>query len=202
MGHDEQDREILCGKAVVGHPLHVEINGSRALDMKLCSDHKKEWFAHNASWFNRATTAKVALLALFEDHVGNLFTSAEIRDYLRRVLAERDQLLRGEEKNVVAAIQDRGKLSFEVQDLFRAVRQREEALQDGDWEEVTPAGMRKYLNDAFDSRDERLSPADMRLIAGMPERGMLSQPLLDLYARLRREDYGQMTGEKESSARS
>jgi hypothetical protein len=131
------------------------------------------------------------LFKLFEDHQGNLFTTAEIRDYLRKVLADRDELLRGqEERELVEALQDKGKLSFAVEDLFKEVRRREEALDGAGWEDVTPSKVREYLNGAFDRKDDRLSAADMRLVAGMPETGMPAQPLMELYARLRSEELG------------
>jgi hypothetical protein len=190
VGHDDAGREIVCGKPVPGHPLHVEINGSKALDLLLCGEHKAEWYAHNEPFFGRAQAAKVALQKLFEDHKGNLFTTAEIRDYLRDVLKGRDELLRSkQERELVEALQDKGKLSFAAEDLFKEVRRREEELEGpGEWEDVTPSQVRDYLNGAFDKRDDRLSPADMRLIAGMPETGMPAQSLMELYARLRRED--------------
>ncbi|WP_063729012.1 hypothetical protein [Streptomyces sp. RTd22] len=189
VGHDGAGREVICGKPVPGRPLHVEINGAKALDLILCGEHKEEWHEHNAPWFSRAQAAKVALEKLFEDHAGNLFTTAEIRAYLRAKLRERDELFRDKgERELVEALQDRGKLSFAVEDLFKAVRRREEELEGGDWEQVTPAQIREYLNLAFDNKDDRLTPQDMRLIAGMPERGMPAQPLVDLYARLRRSE--------------
>ncbi|MFK0015715.1 hypothetical protein [Streptomyces sp. NPDC091027] len=189
VSHDEAGREVVCGKAIPGHPLHIEINGSRALDLTLCAEHKEEWYERNAEWFSRAQAAKVALFKLFEDHRGNLFTTSEIRDYLRNVLKTRDDLLKSkDEKDLVRALQDRGKLSFAVEDLFKEVRRREEELESDEWEHVTPAIVRTYLNNALDNGDPRLKPADMRLIAGMPDVGMPSAPLMELYARLRREE--------------
>ncbi|WP_143662678.1 hypothetical protein [Streptomyces sp. CB03238] len=190
VGHDDNGREIVCGKAVPGHPLHLEINGAKALDLVLCAEHKAEWYAHNEQFFGRAQAAKVALQKLFEDHRGDLFTTAEIRNYLRDVLKNRDELLRGKaERDLVTALQDKGKLSFAVEDLFKEVRRREEELSaPSEWEEVTPSKVRNYLNAALDNRDERLSGAEFRLIAGMPQTGMPGQPLMELYARLRRED--------------
>ncbi|MGD6750378.1 hypothetical protein [Streptomyces sp. BH105] len=194
VGHDDAGREITCGKPVPGRPLHIEINGASALDLILCGEHKKEWYSHNEGYFSRAQKAKVALEKLFEDHAGNLFTTAEIRTYLRQVLAERDELLRGDkERDLVEALQDRGKLSFAVEDLFKEVRRREEDLEEGEWEDVTPAKVRDYLNLAFDSKDERLTPPDMRLIAAMPQTGMPAAPLMELYARLRRADRSSAT---------
>jgi hypothetical protein len=200
LGHDDAGRELVCGKDIPGHPLHVEINGSRALDLELCAEHKQEWYDHNAGYFSRAAAAKVALFKLFEDHKGNLFTTSEIKEYLRNVLKERDELLRDpKEIAAVASIQDKGKLSFEVEALFRSVREREDELAQRDWEEITPALVRSYLNNAFEARDGRLSSEDMRLIARMPETGMPTQPLMDLYARLRREDPDRAS-ESESAA--
>lgn len=189
VGHDDAGREITCGKPVPGRPLHIEINGAKALDLTLCGDHKAEWYAYNEQFFSRAQSARVALEKLFEDHAGNLFTTAEIRTYLRERLGDRDELFRSkEERGLVEALQDRGKLSFAVEDLFKEVRRREEELEGSEWENVTPSQVREYLNTAFDSRDERLSPQDMRLIAAMPQSGMPAQPLMELYARLRRAD--------------
>ncbi|MFC4507032.1 MULTISPECIES: hypothetical protein [Streptomyces] len=189
VGHDDAGREINCGQPVPGRPLHVQINGAKALDLLLCGEHKKEWFAYNAPFFDRAQAAKVALEKLFEDHAGNLFTTAEIRSYLRDVLKGRDDLLQSsQERELVEALQDKGKLSFAVEDLFKTVRRREEALEADEWEDVTPSRVRDYLNGAFDNNDARLSTADKRLIARMPETGMPAQPLMELYARLRRAD--------------
>jgi hypothetical protein len=189
VGHDDAGREINCGKPVPGRPLHIEINGAKALDLVLCGEHKAEWYAHNSQYFDRAQAAKVALEKLFEDHAGNLFTTAEIRTYLRAKLHERDDLFRdSKERELVAALQDRGKLSFAAEDLFKEVRRREEELEGSDWEDVTPSKVREVLNTAFDHKDDRLSPQDMRLIASMPGTGMPAQPLMELYARLRRSD--------------
>ncbi|MET9119913.1 hypothetical protein [Streptomyces sp. NPDC004528] len=204
VGYDDEGREILCGKPVIGHPLHVEINGSRALDLTLCADDKAAWYEHNAPWFDRATTAKVALFKLFEDHKGDLFTSAQIRTYLREALAARRELFKGPaEIELVEALQDRGKLSFAAEDLFKEIRLREEQLTSSDeWEDVKPSEIRNYLNARFDNQDPRLKPADLRLIAGMPDTGMPSQPLIDLYARLRREDLDNAASAEESASRS
>jgi hypothetical protein len=190
-GHDDTGREIICGKPIPGAPTYVMINGSRAMNLLLCPEHKAEWYELNAPWFSRGEAAKVALYKLFEDHQGNLFTTSEIRDYLRATLQKRDELLKSPaERELIEALQDKGKLSFAVEDLFKEVRRRESALEGDDWEEVTPSKVRTYLNTAFDNKDPRLSPQDMRLIVMMPDTGMPAQPLMDLYARLRRADLG------------
>jgi hypothetical protein len=191
-GHDDTGREIICGKPIPGSPTYVMINGSRAMNLLLCPEHKAEWYEMNAPWFSRAEAAKVALYKLFEDHQGNLFTTSEIRDYLRGVLQQRDVLLKSpEERELIETLQDKGKLSFAVEDLFKEVRRREAALEGDDWEEITPSKVREYLNTAlFENNDERLSPEERRLIARMPDTGMPAQPLMELYARLRRQDLG------------
>ncbi|MCZ0981804.1 hypothetical protein O1L60_30815 [Streptomyces diastatochromogenes] len=200
--HDETGREVVCGKVIPGAPTYVMINGSRAMNLLLCPEHKTEWYELNAPWFSRGEAAKVALYKLFEDHQGNLFTTSEIRDYLRSVLQNRDELLRGsKERELVEALQDKGKLSFAAEDLFKEVRRREAALEGADWEEVTPSKVRDYLNAAFDSKDPRLTPQDMRLIVMMPDAGMPAQPLMELYARLRREDLGLNTTEGSAGVR-
>ncbi|MEW1675517.1 hypothetical protein AB0O47_20085 [Streptomyces noursei] len=190
-GHDESGREIVCGKVIQGSPTYVMINGARAMNLILCDQHKTEWYETNAPWFTRAEAAKVALYKLFEDHQGNLFTTSQIRDYLRGKLRERDELFKDpQERELVESLQDKGKLSFAVEDLFKEVRRREDALNGDDWEEITPVRVREYLNAAFEQKDPRLSPQDMRLIVMMPESGMPSQSLMTMYARLRREDLG------------